>query len=60
MATWDVRSLDNEKCSKCSIEYKVTIEELPLKDKDSFTCECGHVMRSWKTTAMYMYKKIKS
>jgi hypothetical protein len=58
MATWDWNTLANENCPKCGTEYKVSYQELPLKDKDSYTCECGHVMREWKSTRMYSYEPI--
>lgn len=59
MATWDVFELDNEKCPSCGTVYAVRYKELPLKDKDRFTCSCGELMRSWKETGMYMYSLIK-
>ena len=58
MSTWAEHKLANETCTQCGIEYSVKYKELPLKDKDSFTCPCGNEIRKWKETGMYIYEKI--
>lgn len=55
MATWDEFDMDDEECSSCGAVYSVRYKELPLKDKDTFHCSCGELIRSWKETGMYMY-----
>lgn len=58
MATWDINDLGIETCKTCGKDYHVRYQSLPLRDQDSFTCECGEVMRSWKDTGMYMYELV--
>jgi hypothetical protein len=58
MATWDENELSNEICPNCGMEYSVVFKKLPLRDDDRFVCTCGHVMRKWKETGMYMYQAI--
>ena len=60
MATWDVTKLQDEICAGCGAIYRVEHKSLPLKDKDSFVCSCGHLMREWKETGMYMYTRADS
>lgn len=57
MATWDETKLKDEACPVCGTVYHVTHKSLPLKDKATFTCKCGHVLREWKETGMYIYTK---
>lgn len=47
--------LPDEQCPKCGLKYEVVQVNLPVKDKDSRDCKCGHELRSWKETAHYEY-----
>ena len=58
MATWDTSTAVIEDCSSCGQKYSVRSMKLPCRDNDSATCDCGHTLRSWNDTRMYMYEKI--
>jgi hypothetical protein len=47
--------LGQEACQKCGTIYRVQYKGLPVKDRDSFVCKCGHVIRSWNETGTYLY-----
>jgi predicted Zn finger-like uncharacterized protein len=52
------RKAENETCPNCKAQYEVTKVNLPVKDRDFFTCECGQQVKAWKGTASYEYKRI--
>lgn len=58
MSTWKETELGNEKCSQCGTIYRVVSQQLPCRDKDSFYCSCGKLMREWSGTTSYEYKKV--
>ncbi len=38
--TWE-RDTDECTCPKCGIKYEVEYQNLPVRDRDGFKCECG-------------------
>ena len=54
--TWE-KYTSNQTC-KCGRIYEVTQTNLPVRDKDEFTCSCGHQLRSWNGGVMYSYKLV--
>ena len=44
---------ENIKCSACGKEYEIYVMKLPMRDKDSESCECGSILKSWNEAKMY-------
>ena len=58
MSSFTVRELEQESCEKCGKRYRVQYQNLPIRDRDYFSCKCGHTLRSWNETGMYMYQEV--
>lgn len=56
MARWNEKEIGMEECPVCGAIYKVTILNLPLRDENTFKCNCGNIMRSWNGTLAYTYE----
>jgi hypothetical protein len=48
------------KCPECNREYTIKYETYPMRDKDKFACECGHIMAEWNSTEAPIYTLIKN
>jgi len=55
MATWTTDDQPDEKCPKCGAQYKVTVTQYPVKERDSFHCTSGYEMRTWKDTRSWLH-----
>lgn len=59
--TWSTEDADNEKCSSCGAEYRVTVSRLPARESDSFNClRCGSEMKKWSGTETYSFVAVES
>ncbi len=45
-------------CPKCGIKYEVEYQNVPARDRDDFTCECGEKIIINSTRAYLSHKKI--
>lgn len=44
----------NIKCQGCGKEYEIYVMKVPMRDKDSESCEsCGTTLISWNEAKMY-------
>lgn len=50
--------MDEVKC-KCGRVYEETRTRLPVRDVDSWSCECGEVLREWNGGVCYSYRLIR-
>ena len=56
---WKTQSAEDMSCKDCGAIYSVTNHRVPIKDDDSFNCECcGHLMKSWNSV-IYPELKLK-
>ena len=46
-------------CPKCGNQYKVTQNELPMRDIDEYTCDCGRVLKRWNGGVTYGFERVK-
>lgn len=51
--------MDEVKC-KCGRVYEETKMKLPARDVDSWSCECGEVLREWNGGVCYKYRLIRN
>ena len=58
VATWKTEKTGEVAC-ECGRVYERSVTRLPMRDKDSFKCPCGHILESWNSThaAHYELKK---
>lgn len=52
------RMATKETCPKCGAVYEVTEVKVMFRDKDSYECDCGHVMASWNGSRYPQYHLI--
>lgn len=53
--------MKTDTCPKCKAEYEVEEKRAAMRDTDYFDCEdCGHRMRSWRSTIYPIFRKIRS
>jgi len=45
-------------CRHCGAAYEKTSENVGMKDRDSFACECGEVLESWNSIWAPSYRRI--
>ncbi|WP_408868672.1 MJ0042-type zinc finger domain-containing protein [Asaia sp. VD9] len=56
---WGHGEGDDFTCPHCQARYAVTIMRLPVRERDSATCQkCGKVMNTWNSTETYSYSLI--
>lgn len=51
--------VSDKTCTKCGAVYEVREIKVPMRDKDSFDCECGEQLASWNGARIPLFTLVK-